>query len=298
MRPRAQQINWLVTLGTIALTCTVIAGPSFAQHEADGMREAPRALANGPSALPIEPPQALPGASPTAAEMSQTPATQTSPPSEATTLLLGASAIPPGTGADALPAPSGAHGGWGVARTLGALAVVVGLVLVLRAAARWLAVRAPTLGSQLTAGGRAPSGLLEVLGRYPVARGQKLVLLRLDRRVLLLSQTSDGFSTLAELTDPEEVASILTKARDQEGESIAARFTSVMRSMEHDPDLSPAGEVIEIEAPAAHPRSVRLALQQERALAHDTSIVEPKLAPTTGAQALVERLRSMRERWA
>ena len=84
-------------------------------------------------------------------------------------------------------------------------------------------------------GGRAPAGVLEVLGRYPVARGATLVLLRVDRRVLLLSQASGGrfglstsFSTLCEMDDADDVASILTKTRDDAGESMSKRFQSLL----------------------------------------------------------------------
>ncbi len=81
---------------------------------------------------------------------------------------------------------------------------------------------------------RAPSGLVEVLARYPIAPRQHLVVLKLDRRVLVLSQSAGGrgqaagLSTLTEITDPDEVASILLKTRDDEGDSIAAKFREAM----------------------------------------------------------------------
>jgi hypothetical protein len=73
------------------------------------------------------------------------------------------------------------------------------------------------------------------------------VLLKLDRRVLLLSQTSGGrlggtgFATLAEITDPEEVASILVKARDDEGDSMAERFRSMLSRYDRDLSAEPEG---------------------------------------------------------
>jgi len=127
-------------------------------------------------------------------------------------------------------------GNW-VGRTVLALAFVIGLAVLLRALMR-RAASGSGLVNQLGAGGRAPSGLLSVLGRYPVARGQTLVLLKVDRRVLLLSQTSAGFSTLSEITDPEEVASILVTTRDEEGESMAARFSTVLQDLERDPRIA------------------------------------------------------------
>jgi hypothetical protein len=106
---------------------------------------------------------------------------------------------------------------------------------------------APRLGlaASLGATGRSPAGLLEILGRYPVGSGSTLVLLKLDRRVLLLSQQRSGrvglrsgaagFTPLCEVTDPDEVASILAKARDAEGESISARFRTLLTSFEAAP---------------------------------------------------------------
>lgn len=123
-------------------------------------------------------------------------------------------------------------------RTMLALLGVVGIAVVAMAAIRKLARTRGGLAGSLGAGGRAPAGVLEVLGRYPVSAGVTLVLLRVDRRILLLSQTSrgwgrgggaGGFSTLCEITDAEDVASLLVKVRDDQGESIAKRFEGLLR---------------------------------------------------------------------
>ncbi|MHC4774872.1 MAG: flagellar biosynthetic protein FliO [Planctomycetota bacterium] len=82
-----------------------------------------------------------------------------------------------------------------------ALGAVVALLLLLRVGLR-------RLGGPLAGGGR-PSGVLEVLARYPVARGQQLVLLKLCGRVVLLHQARTGMTTLAEVSDPDEVAAVL-----------------------------------------------------------------------------------------
>lgn len=134
--------------------------------------------------------------------------------------------------------------GLGVARTVGAVAAVIVLILV----ARFLIGRVARLGGvglrgQLGAGGRSPSGIVQILGRYPVSRGHTLVLMKLDRRVLLLSQTATGFSTLSEITDADDVASILSKSRDEEGESLTARFGAMLRRLERDPEMGRADDV-------------------------------------------------------
>ncbi len=117
------------------------------------------------------------------------------------------------------------------------LAIVIGVILVSALLLRKVLSVSPGLSAALGAGGPSPSGLLEVIGRYPVARGQSLVLLKLDQRVLLLSHAhggwrkasaAGGFTTLCEINTPSEVASILLKARDNESESIDRRFRGLM----------------------------------------------------------------------
>ncbi|MGP1271905.1 MAG: flagellar biosynthetic protein FliO [Phycisphaerales bacterium] len=144
-----------------------------------------------------------------------------------------------------LGASPGEVGSTGLGETLAALALVIGLVVVCAAAYRWLASRSGSLGGGLAAA-RSPAGLLDVLGRYPIGRGQALLLLRLDRRVLLVSQTAGarvgsapGLRTLAEIADPDEVAAIVAKASPAEGrfsESFA-RASGVDRS-----PFAPAGQ--------------------------------------------------------
>ncbi len=139
-------------------------------------------------------------------------------------------------------APAAGHG---ITRTVLSLGLVVGLVLVCAAVAKRLLGKRFGLMGAMGPGGKSPAGLLEILGRYPVVRGQTLVLLKLDRRLLLLSQNAGGLglrrgagggglTTLCEVTDPDEVASILVKAQDAEGESISAKFTSLLRQFDGD----------------------------------------------------------------
>jgi len=123
-------------------------------------------------------------------------------------------------------------------RTVGALTVVLSIIFALRSLVQTASRRAGGVAGALGPGGRAPSGVLSVLGRYPVGKGQTLVLLQLDRRVLLLSQSSAGFQTLAELTDADEVASVVRKTADDEGVSLSRRFSSMLRTLERDPKIA------------------------------------------------------------
>ncbi len=156
---------------------------------------------------------------------------------------------------------SGSGGGGWLVQTGAALALVIALIFTIKWAAQRLARHAGGLAWQLGPAGRAPSGLLEVLGRFPVSRGHSLILLKLDRRILLLGQSASGFTTLSQVTDPEEVASLIIKSRDDEGASMAARFNEILHDMERDPaitgddapDISPGD-------PATGPRLPRIRL--------------------------------------
>jgi len=143
----------------------------------------------------------------------------------------------------AAEAQRGEAGSW--ARVFGALVVVVGLILVVRAVLRRVAATGGLRG-QLGAGGRAPSGVLEVLGRYPIARGQTLVLLRVDQRVLLLSQSGAGFRTLANFDSPTDVASLLMKTRDESSESLSGKFKQMLSAFERDPSMTRGVEQIDL----------------------------------------------------
>ena len=122
----------------------------------------------------------------------------------------------------------------GTVQTIASLAGVVALIVVLGVTVRLVSRRSGGLMAAMGAGGRAPSGLLEVLGRYPVGRGSTLILLKMDRRVLLVSQGGGGkfggasMTTLCEVTEPEDVASILLKVRDEEGDTLARKFQGML----------------------------------------------------------------------
>ncbi|MEO1584429.1 MAG: flagellar biosynthetic protein FliO [Planctomycetota bacterium] len=112
--------------------------------------------------------------------------------------------------------PLGAGGSIG--STVASLAAVIALVVACLTGYRYLATRAGGLAGQAASVG-APAGILDLLGRYQLGRGQSLLLLKIDRRILLVSQASGTkvgapptMSTLCEITDHESVSSILAKA--------------------------------------------------------------------------------------
>ncbi len=72
-------------------------------------------------------------------------------------------------------------------------------------------------------GARRPQGVVEVLARYPIARGQQVVLLKVGRRVIVANQTPQGMSSLSEFTAEAEVADLL--ARCEAGARAASPFS-------------------------------------------------------------------------
>lgn len=156
--------------------------------------------------------------------------------------------------------------GQSVWRTFGSLTVVVVLIIGCGFVVRRVAANRTGLMAQLGAGGKAPSGVLEVLGRYPVSRGSTLVVLRFDRRVLLIAQNSGRagvtMQPICELSEAEDVASILLKCRDAEGESLAAKFQEVLAQADEAEDRSVVNVPVRTEQPlAARSSPVRRAQQ-------------------------------------
>jgi flagellar biogenesis protein FliO len=204
--------------------------------------------------------------------------------------------------------------------TVGALILVVALILAAASVFRRLARQHGSLAGGFSAGGRSPAGLLSVLGRYPIAGGQTLVLLKVDRRVLLLSQTRSGrfgasvnLSTLCEITEAEDVASILTKANDEDGRSLAKTFERVLRDSEKQTDRALAraaapAPVVDVRrsssaqrAAATNERATRqrsASIPAADVVAPASRPIEPRKNPSpTGAEsveAIRRRLNAMR----
>lgn len=116
------------------------------------------------------------------------------------------------------------------------LLIVLSTIVLLALAFRKLARMGGGVAGALGAGGKSPSGIVEVLGRYPIARGQTLVLLKVDRRVLVLNHTlpskhhAGGFTTLSQFDDASDVASILMKVSEAEGLALSNQFDVAMQT--------------------------------------------------------------------
>lgn len=125
----------------------------------------------------------------------------------------------------------------GILRTGISLAFVLVLAVLAAAIVRRVSRAKGGLAAAFGPGGPSPAGVLEILGRYPVSRGQTLIVLRAHNRILLLAHAtgvrlaragSGGMTALCEFADAEDVAAIVTGVRDAEGDSLAARFRTLL----------------------------------------------------------------------
>lgn len=106
-----------------------------------------------------------------------------------------------------------------VLNTITALGIVVGLIFATRA----MLSRAGR-GGALTGN----NSVVEVLCRVPVAGRHHVVLIRVGKRILALGDASAGLSTLADIDDPEEVASLLAVITAAKPNSVSRSFSQLI----------------------------------------------------------------------
>lgn len=201
-----------------------------------------------------------------------------------------------------------------VVRTATSLTAVVGLILLAAFVVRALARRQGGIMAAVGAGGRAPSGVVEVLARYPVARTQTLILLKLPRRVLVLSQTrgvrgASSLAALSEITDPEELADLVLKTRDAESQTLSRKFGSILSGEER--GLArvlgavslPLKQAQRSSGPAPSPDRVELSTSIDRSTAksspakrgYSDAPTPPRSEPAFSDAELQQRLAALRQ---
>ena len=99
------------------------------------------------------------------------------------------------------------------------LALVIGLIFLFRHVINRFSGRTPATSR---------TGVVEVLARVGVAPKQQVVLLRIGGRVLLVGQSANGMTTLAEINDPDEVASVLAAVTASKPTVSAGQFASLL----------------------------------------------------------------------
>ena len=102
------------------------------------------------------------------------------------------------------------------------LALVLGLFLVVA----WLMRRAAPGGSAVL-----PGEVLELLGRAALAGRTQVHLVRLGNKLLLVSMSTAGVETLAEITDPDEVTRLAGLCRQAQPGSTTAAFRQVLQQL-------------------------------------------------------------------
>lgn len=115
------------------------------------------------------------------------------------------------TTSSSVPSPAT---GFDAPRVFTALAVVIGLILLLRWGVRRLAPRGMGNGSRA----------INVLARCHISHKQKILIVQVGRRLLVVGDGGQGLTTLCEISDPDESASLLA----QMGKSPATSFERVL----------------------------------------------------------------------
>ena len=137
---------------------------------------------------------------------------------------------------DALPGGGSAGGTSWLFNTLMALGVVVGLILLLKWAAAKFGLTTPATPATGSA-----AGAVEVVSRTGIGPKSRVLLLRVGGddgattgRVLVVGEGPAGLQTLAEVTEPEEVASLLARAEAAKPQSITGNFANLLHRFTHD----------------------------------------------------------------
>jgi flagellar biogenesis protein FliO len=154
-------------------------------------------------------------------------------------------------GGERPPLDGGGYETGDIVRVLGALGIVVALIVLTRT------VLLRTAGG-LGGAGR-PSGVLEILARYPVGRGQQLMLLKLGRRILLVHGCGGAMRTLSEISANDEVAALLGRIEAASTGRESQRFRRLLERFEREHDQRPhadRGEIVDLtRRPSAGSRS-------------------------------------------
>ena len=117
-------------------------------------------------------------------------------------------------------------------RVLGALAVVIGLILVLRWCGKWIFP---------VSGRRGGGKVVEVVSRSPLSPKQQIIVIRVGRRLVVVGDSGSQMNSLCEITDPDEIASLVGQVREQRTPATAGVFGSIFGKSRRDFDaVAPA----------------------------------------------------------
>jgi flagellar biogenesis protein FliO len=126
------------------------------------------------------------------------------------------------SGGSSFAVPSGVMNALQVAA---ALTVVVGLIFIGKA-----------LAKKFVPGAKAGNGkgVIEVLARYPLAKNQSLVLVRIGSQIVTLNQGKESSQSVLVISDANEVAKILGQVTGESPNSIQAGFNKLLANARMD----------------------------------------------------------------
>jgi flagellar biogenesis protein FliO len=244
-----------------------------------------RPATSRPATRPVEPaparaaaqapaPTSQPSPAPARSSIGQTPLRRDTPKTQPSRADGGKS-----------PAQQPAATGFGFARVMGALALVLGLIFFLR----WV------LGRSLHPAGLAgASGAVQVLSRSPLSPRQHLLLLRVGRRLIVAADCNGQLSSLSEITDPDEVAALVGQVRDEKLTTGSKSFGNLLGRWRRGGDDPPDNDADADDFPRVPPDVFDSARERrsDRGEADPDAADDPTVASTRGElNSLMERIR-------
>ncbi|HZL35957.1 MAG TPA: flagellar biosynthetic protein FliO [Tepidisphaeraceae bacterium] len=178
-------------------------------------------------------------------------------------------------------APGQKPSGLGLPRVAAALAGVIGLILLLRWAGGKLS-RQPGVG-------RASSAV-QVLVRAPVSGRQQVLLLKVGKRILVVGDSGSQMNPLSEITDADEVATLIGMLGGDKSDFASKTFDKVFRRArrEMDSDDDDGRLAIAPEPPEDMPDP-----------ADAETAIDPRMLDTRGQiDGLARRVRAFSEQFA
>lgn len=145
-------------------------------------------------------------------------------------------------------------------RVAGALVIVLGLIFALRWGAKKFFV--PGMAGKST---RA----VQVLSRSSITPRQHILLLRVGRRVIVVGEAGSQMNSLAEITDPDEIASLLGQLQDEKSRLPTKAFQAMFSRARSDMGGG-EGHMDDADAPAT-------AMTEE---SDDNDAVDPAISET------------------
>ena len=146
-----------------------------------------------------------------------------------------------GKSADAAAPASTEHSQeFGVGRVVLSLAVVVGLILLLRLAGKRLfPMSSPNRSTRA----------VQILARTPIAPRREILLLRVGRRVIVVGETGAGMNPLCEISDPDEVAALIGQIQAERTDSASHTFGKLFHRAAQEMSGEEAADEMETQTP-------------------------------------------------